>query len=128
MLLLKRSSLYFAARVLPAVLGFAGVAIYTRFLDPASVGLYALLLSIALLTSGIGFGWLRVAGFRMVSGASRIEPEMAATLCILFLGTSVLVVAAEAVALRLLQPGLAPLTFYLSLALTIAYSWFDLCT
>jgi O-antigen/teichoic acid export membrane protein len=128
MLLLRQSSLYFAARILPAVLGFAGVAVYTRYLDPASVGSYALLLSIAMLTSGIGFGWLRVAGFRMVSGASGIEPEMAATLCILFLGMTPLVVVGEAVALRLLQPGLTPATFYLSIAVTIAYSWFDLCT
>jgi O-antigen/teichoic acid export membrane protein len=128
MLLLKRTSLYFGARILPAVLGFAGVAIYTRFLDPANVGLYALLLSIVLLTSGIGYGWLRVAGFRMLSGTSPIEPDMAATMCVLFLGTSVLVVAAEALALHLMQPGLAPLTFYLTLALTVAYSWFDLCT
>jgi O-antigen/teichoic acid export membrane protein len=128
MLLLKRSTLYVAARILPSVLGFAGVAIYTRYLDPASVGLYALYYTTALLATGLGYGWLRVAGFRLISGVSVIEPDMAYTLCVLFAATTIVVIPCEGIALHLLQPNIAASTFFLTAGATLANAWFEFCT
>jgi len=53
--------IYFAGRMLPAAIAFGGIALYTRLLDPASFGIYALCLSTSFLVGMTGFSWLRVA-------------------------------------------------------------------
>ena len=38
----KQWPIYLIGRILPAAIGFFGIALYTRLLDPASFGIYAL--------------------------------------------------------------------------------------
>ena len=58
---------YAAGRILPAAVGFGAIALYTRLLDPASFGAYALLLSTSFLVGMVAYSWLRVASLRMMA-------------------------------------------------------------
>ena len=125
--LLKQSGLYLFGRIIPAAIGVGAVAIYTRLLDPASMGIYALLLSTSLLASAIGFTWLRVAALRVAAGKTgEFEPDFSATIGLLFLATAAIVAVIEGIALHLYQPKLAPVLLLLAVAAAIAASWYDL--
>jgi len=79
--LFKQSGFYLCGRIVPAAIGVGGVAIYTRLLDPASMGAFALLLSTSLLAGAIGFSWLRIAALRVAAGtAGELEPNFSATI------------------------------------------------
>jgi O-antigen/teichoic acid export membrane protein len=125
--LIQKSGIFFFGRALPALIGLAGVALYTRMLDPASVGGYALLLSISLLASAVGFSWLRVAALRLA--AAGVEDENAgliATVAVSFGATAVFVALIEALALHFLRPGLALSSLLLAVAAAAASAWYEL--
>src|SRR6202011_3750461 len=108
MVLLRRSALYFIGRIVPAVISVLGVAIYTRLLDPPAVSQYAVLLSVALLVTGISNGWLRNATLRNLSGAHKVDPDLPGTICLLFLAVSIPIVLILAVALHVFLPATSP--------------------
>lgn len=125
--LLKTSSIYLFGRALPALVAVGGVALYTRLLDPKSVGAYALLLSTSLLASGIGYAWLRVAALRITAGSGDLDgPDLLATVAILFLVASAIITICEAVALRIYNPGLPLTSLALAVIAAIASAWYEL--
>ena len=125
--LLRQSGMYLFGRIVPAAIGVGAVAIYTRMLDPASIGTYALLLSTSLLASAIGFTWLRVAALRVAAGKSgEFDPNFSATIGLAFAATSAVVAAIEGVALHVYEPQIAPRLLLLAVAAAIAASWYDL--
>lgn len=125
---LKQSMVTLLGRAIPAAVGLGSIAIYTRLLDPASVGAYALLLAASLLATGIGFAWLRNAALRIVAGepGGKMSPNVAATIVLAYLGTALTIGALEAIALVILRPGLPPLSLWLGVAAAIAIGWYDL--
>jgi O-antigen/teichoic acid export membrane protein len=125
--MIGKSSIYLFGRALPALIGVGGVALYTRLLDPASVGGYALLLSISLFASAIGFSWLRVAALRLSSGSAEdAHHDLIATVAVAFAGTALVVAAIEAGALLVLKPGLAWSTLGLAVAAAAASALYEL--
>src|SRR5690348_11656150 len=66
-MLLKHGGIYLTIRVLPGILGFAVLAIYTRLLTPAEYGFYSLVLATETLIVNVAFSWL-------CSSALRLEP------------------------------------------------------
>lgn len=109
------------------MLGLGSVALYTRMLDPASVGAYALLLSISLLASAVAFSWLRVAALRLAAGSvDDSDQQLIATVAVSFAGTAVIVALIEGIALRLLRPGIAWSSLLLAVAAAAASAWFEL--
>ena len=105
MQLLKHWSVYIVGRILPAAIAFASIALYTRLLDPASFGTYALLLSTSFAVGLIGYSWLRVAALRMTATvAEEDKPKLLATIGVAFAGGSILVAATIVVGLRLYNP------------------------
>ena len=125
---LKQSMVTLIGRAIPAAVGLGSIAIYTRLLDPASVGAYVLLLAASLLATSIGFAWLRNAVLRIVAGEPdcKISPNVAATIVLAFLGTALAIGALEAIALVILRPGLTPLSLWLGVAAAVAIGWYDL--
>ena len=118
---------YALARILPAAIGFGGVALYTRLLDPASFGTYALLLSIAFLISMVGYSWLRVASLRIMAAADpRDEPQLAATIAIAFAAVSVVVCAVILLIVRVYNPKLGWAVALLTAACAVLSGWFEL--
>jgi O-antigen/teichoic acid export membrane protein len=118
---------YIVGRILPAAFAFAGVAIYTRLLDPGSFGIYALLLSTSYAIGLVGYSWLRVAALRMVATASQeAEPSLLATIGLAFgalsLGVSVVIV----LVVRIADPSVGwPLTL-LAAGCAVISGWYEL--
>ena len=125
---LRQTIVALCGRAIPAAVGLGSVSIYTRLLDPSSVGAYALLLSASLLASAIGFAWLRNAALRVVSGEDEgeLRPDVAATLILLFCATALAVGTLEAFSLRVLRPGLPTLSLCLAVVAACASGWYDL--
>ena len=127
MLLLKQSGIYLAARIVPALVGLAAVAFYTRLLDPASIGAYALLLSTSLLCSGVGFTWIRIAALRIAAGdGNQLAPDFSATIGISFLATTGAVALIEGIGLHVFQPQLSWVLLLLTITAAVAAGWYDL--
>jgi O-antigen/teichoic acid export membrane protein len=125
--LLQKSGIYLFGRALPALIGVGGVAVYTRLLDPASVGAYALLLSISLLASAVGFSWLRVAALRLAAaGDGDTDQMLLSTVVISFIGTALIVAGIEGCVLRFLTPALPLSSLLLATAAAAASAWFEL--
>ncbi|MEO6990205.1 MAG: polysaccharide biosynthesis C-terminal domain-containing protein [Candidatus Baltobacteraceae bacterium] len=125
--LFKQWPAYAAGRLLPAAVGFGGIALYTRMVDPASFGTYALLLSTAFLVGLIGYSWLRVASLRMMASvAPADEANVGATIALAFAAVSLVVGAVIVLGLRVYNPGLGWTTTSLTAACAIASGWFEL--
>jgi O-antigen/teichoic acid export membrane protein len=119
--------MYLFGRGLPALITVGAVAIYTRLLDPVSVGAYALLLSASLLGSSIGFSWLRGGAFRVAAGLGKeLQPNFAATVGVLFFGTSIVTAAIVCTVLHLYRPSLHLLTLILVAFAVIMSAWNEL--
>jgi O-antigen/teichoic acid export membrane protein len=123
----KQFPVYVIGRILPAAIGFFGIAIYTRFLDPASFGTYALLLSTSFLFSMTGFAWLKVAMLRNITSIDQAdEPDFFATVAVTFGALSVLAAAAMILFLRIYNPALSLWSLTLTAVTAIASAWFEL--
>ena len=64
--MLGQVGLYFGARALTAVLGLLAVAAYSRLLEPAVYGVYALVLTSAMMTADVLFQWIRASVVRLL--------------------------------------------------------------
>jgi O-antigen/teichoic acid export membrane protein len=116
---LRQWPLYLIGRIVPALIAFAAIAIYTRLLDPASFGMAILLTSTSVLTGTFLYSWLRVATLRMMASVNAIdEPDYVATIVISFLLASVAVVA--------VIPKLSFSLFAWTAAGTVVGNWFEL--
>lgn len=54
----KDTLYYVPARIIPALVGFLGIAIYTRLLNPHEYGLYVLVMTVVSTVYAFGFNWL----------------------------------------------------------------------
>jgi O-antigen/teichoic acid export membrane protein len=127
MSLIKQSGIYVFGRTLPAGIAVGAVAVYTRLIDPASFGRYALLLASSVLAASVGFSWLRAAAFRIAAGhGSELEPAFARTVGLLFAGMAVAVCTVEYVFLRLTIPAADPSSIDLAVVATVVSAWNEL--
>jgi O-antigen/teichoic acid export membrane protein len=127
MQIFKQWPLYFLGRILPAAIAFGGIGVYTRLVDPASFGTYALLLSTSFLFGMTGFSWLRVAAIRMMATvAPEDTADYTATIALSFAGVSAIVAGAIVLWLRLYDHSLPLSLTLLTAAVAVASSWFEL--
>jgi O-antigen/teichoic acid export membrane protein len=70
--LAKHSFVYFLANIIPAIISFITLILYTRLLDPVSYGVYCLIYSAAILGLSVVFGSLGLSTARFWPG---IEAE-----------------------------------------------------
>jgi O-antigen/teichoic acid export membrane protein len=62
--LLSHAAIYLVARGLPGIIAFLAIPLFTRLLDPADYGRYALVLATASLINALLFQWLRLSLLR----------------------------------------------------------------
>ena len=62
--ILKHAGIYLIARGLPGLIAFAAIPVFSRLLDPAGYGKYALVLATVGLLNALLFQWLRLALMR----------------------------------------------------------------
>ncbi|MGV7218232.1 lipopolysaccharide biosynthesis protein [Bradyrhizobium sp. UFLA05-112] len=68
----RHFSIYLAAYILPAAVGFFAITTYTRLLSPAEYGVYVVGLSIASILGAIFFAWIKLS----VSRYQAMSPEV----------------------------------------------------
>jgi O-antigen/teichoic acid export membrane protein len=123
----KQWPIYFIGRILPAGIAFFGIALYTRFLDPGTFGIYALLLSTSFLIGTTCFAWLRVATLRMSGTIDPAEePDYAATILVAYAGMSLVTAALIIGVIRISQPQVSWPAVLLTAGTAIASGWFEL--
>lgn len=123
----RQLPIYFFARIFPAGIAFFGISLYTHLLDPSSFGLYAVLLSVALLVGVTGFSWLRVAALRMLaSTTAEEEPNFVATIALSFLATAFFVVVAILILLQFYSHHLGKNLVILTVLCAVSSGWFEL--
>jgi len=71
-MLIRHSLLYFAAKLFPAVATLCALALFTRWLTPASYGVYALNIAAAMGMNAVLFQWYSLA-------LARFLPELNST-------------------------------------------------
>ena len=127
MTFMKQSSLYLLGRLAPAAIGLCGVALYTRLLDPATIGKFALLVSTAFFVKAIAYTWLSLAALRIVAGSSEQDmPDSFRTTLMLFVCTSFAVLPIFSVVLHLYRPGLPLSSLLLASAAAITAGYYEL--
>jgi O-antigen/teichoic acid export membrane protein len=62
----KHSLIYFLGRLIPGLINFSALAIYSRILTPEEYGIYALAFSTILLLNTIFYQWIRVSLLRLL--------------------------------------------------------------
>ncbi len=68
----RHFSIYLAAHIFPAAVGFGAITMYTRLLSPAEYGVYVVGLSIAGILGATFFGWIRLS----VSRYQAMSPDV----------------------------------------------------
>ena len=90
----RHFSIYLAAYIFPAAVGFGAITMYTRLLSPAEYGVYVVGLSIAGILGATFFGWIRLA----ISRYQAMSPDID------FRGTAMLAFALTIAALCAAAP------------------------
>ena len=69
--------IYLAAYIVPAIVGFFALILYTHLLSPAEYGVYVIGVSIASIVSAMCFSWIRqsVARYRRDRRSSICAPR-----------------------------------------------------
>jgi len=66
-------SIYLAAHLLPAVIGFFAITAYTRLLSPAEYGVYVVGISIAGILGAVFFAWIRLSVSRYQATSAAVD-------------------------------------------------------
>ena len=124
---LSHTAAYALARGLPGVMAFVAIPLFTRLLDPADYGRYALAAATVNLLNGLAFQWLRLSLVRYLPAYRQDAARLKSTLMTTAAGLIVALAALAAVAL------LAPVgrpwraVVFWCWAMLAAQAIFDLC-
>lgn len=69
----RHFSIYLAAYILPAAVGFFAITAYTRLLSPAEYGVYVVGLSIAGILGAVFFAWIRLSVSRYQAMSAEVD-------------------------------------------------------
>lgn len=127
--LLSHAAIYLVARGLPGVVAFLAIPLFTRLLEPAAYGRYALVIATVALLNALLFQWLRLslsrylAAFEATTEQSKLKSTLATT-------AALIIAALGAVAgIALLLPPLAEWrdVILIGWVVVAAQSLFELC-
>lgn len=123
-MLTRHAFAYLLSHGVPAIVGFIGIAIYSRLLTPAEYGRYALLFAVAALLNAIVFEWLKVSVLRLQkNGVSEdvfymtVKATFLILMCITFILAGIIWIISDHIAGVLLL---------LALFLSWGQSWYQL--
>jgi O-antigen/teichoic acid export membrane protein len=78
--ILSHAAIYLVARGLPGIIAFLAIPLFTRLLDPADYGRYALVIATASLINALLFQWLRLSLVRYLPAYRQDAPRLKSTL------------------------------------------------
>jgi O-antigen/teichoic acid export membrane protein len=78
--ILKHAGIYLIARGLPGLIAFVAIPVFSRLLDPAGYGKYALVLATVGLLNALLFQWLRLSLVRYLAAANDNRRALKSTL------------------------------------------------
>ena len=84
-MLFKNSGIYVLAKIVPGIMAFVALSIYTHLLTPQEYGVYTLLFSAALFLHSALFNWLPVGMMRFWPGGTYSDQAFISTLGVLYL-------------------------------------------
>lgn len=84
-MLFKHSSIYILAKLIPGLMAFAALSIYTHLLSPGEYGLYTLLFTGVVFLHNVLFNWLPAGTLRYWSNTKHTQSEFTNTLAISYL-------------------------------------------
>lgn len=90
-MLFKHSGIYILAKLIPGLMAFAALSIYTHLLSPEEYGLYTLIFSGVVFIHNVIFNWLSSGTLRYWSSSSYSYTEFTNTLAVSFLRISALI-------------------------------------
>lgn len=93
-------SIYFGAQLIPAVIGFLSITVFTRLLSPLEYGVYVVGMSIAGIAGSVFFAWIRLSVVRYQAISADIN--FRGTALVAFGATAVLVFCGVPAAVLLL--------------------------
>ena len=79
-MLFKNSSIYILARLIPGLMTFAALSIYTHLLSPDEYGVYTLIFSATILLHNVVYNWLPASTLRFWSSQNFTHLEFTSTL------------------------------------------------
>ena len=83
-MLLKNSSIYMFAKIIPGVMAFTALSVYTHLLTPEQYGVYTLIFTAAMFVNTSIFNWLPVGMVRFWPGGTFTEATFISTLGVLY--------------------------------------------
>src|SRR4051812_50190297 len=78
--IIKQTGIYLIARGLPGIAAFVAIPVFSRLLDPAGYGRYALVVATVGVLNALLFQWLRLSLVRYLPGAGADVGRLKSTL------------------------------------------------
>jgi O-antigen/teichoic acid export membrane protein len=125
-MLSKHTFYYFLSHGIPALIGFASIAIFTRMLSPSEYGIYALVVAVSTIVNAIFFEWLKLSLLRFQSKYLG-DQHFLETIKISFLMVVCFITSMGLFLIPFLQDTEYGITFILlAILLSISQAWFSL--
>lgn len=83
-MLLKNSGIYMFAKIIPGLMAFTALSIYTHLLTPSQYGVYTLIFTAVMFVNTTVFNWLPVGMVRFWPGGSYSEETFISTMGVLY--------------------------------------------
>ena len=83
-MLLKNSTIYIVAKVIPGLMAFMALSVYTHLLSPEQYGVYTLIFTAAMFVNATLFNWLPVGMIRFWPGGTYSEAVFISTMGVLY--------------------------------------------
>lgn len=124
-MLVRLSATYLAGKLVPAVMTFALIAVYTHILSPEEYGVYAFVTATATLVFSLSAMWLCTSAVRLY-GRSEDKRPVQWSLAVGFAVMALIVLTGVAVAAVLVPDGRTRALLGLGFLLFLATAWFEL--
>lgn len=83
-MLLKNSGIYMLAKIIPGLMAFTALSVYTHLLTPSQYGVYTLIFTAAMFMNTTVFNWLPVGMVRFWPGGTYTEETFISTMGVLY--------------------------------------------
>jgi O-antigen/teichoic acid export membrane protein len=116
--------IYLAAYMVPAIVGFVALILYTHLLSPAEYGIYVVGVSIAGIVSALFFTWVRLSISRYQARSPELDLRAEAGLA--YAGTVLVIGCLTPVAMLVVRPNIGLGFIAASLFLSLSSTAFDI--
>ena len=122
-MLIRNSSIYIVAKLIPGIMAFTALSVYTHLLTPDEYGVYTLIFTAIMFTFTVVFSWLPVGMVRFWPGGTYDEQTFLSTMGVLYRCLSLpIIVLAASIALFISAEWIV----YLVASLVLLFSYISL--